>query len=98
AKIECYSRCNFGVTFETVTGVKSRGIDLAERGRIFSLLAIKAAAPAADSANGGAAIELLFAGDAGIRLELQRILAHGQDMGEPWPTRWRPHHPGVEAA
>jgi hypothetical protein len=94
ATLECYSRSNFGVTFETVTAVKSRGIDLADRGRILELLALKpeAAAP------GTAAVELVFAGGASIRLEAERILAHGQDLGEPWPTRWRPRHPDVEAA
>ena len=99
ARIECYSRCNFGVTFEGVTGVKSRGIDLADRGRILSLMQIKPAEVAK-----GAAVELVFAGDesepagSGILLEAERILVHGQDVGEPWPTRWRPHHPGTEAA
>ena len=94
ARIECYSRCNFGVTFEAVTAVRSRGIDLAARERILELLALKpeVAGPAA------AAVELVFAGGAGIRLEAERLLAHGQDMGEPWPTRWRPRHPGIEAA
>jgi hypothetical protein len=90
AKVDVYSRGNFGVTFETVTAVKSRGIDLSARGRILELLAIKA--------EGEKAIELLFAGGASIRLEADRILAHGQDIGEPWPTRWRPRHPDVEAA
>lgn len=89
ADIECYSRCNFGVTFETVTAVKSRGIDLGHRERILELLAVKPEQ---------GAIELIFAGGAGIRLEAERILAHGQDMGEPWPTRWRPRHPDIEAA
>jgi hypothetical protein len=94
AKVERYSRCHFGVTFETVTAVKSRGIDLADRGRILELLAIK---PEAETEN-PAAVELLFAGGASIRLEVERLFAHGQDMGEPWPTRWRPRHPDVEAA
>lgn len=95
AKRDVYSRCNFGVTFETVTAVKSRGIDLADRGLILELLALKAETSAAGPA---AAIELVFAGGASIRLEAERILAHGQDLGEPWPTRWRPRHPDVEAA
>lgn len=102
AQIECYSRSNFGVTFETVRAVKSRGIDLAARDRILELLAIRpegvpspGPAPAAPAP---AAVELMFAGGASIRLEAERIRAHGQDIGEPWPTRWRPRHPGIEAA
>ena len=92
AQIECYSRSNFGVTFELVTAVKSRGIDLAERDRILELLAIK---PESAPVPG---VELMFAGGASIRLEAERLLVHGQDIGEPWPTRWRPRHPEIEAA
>ena len=95
AQIECYSRSNFGVTFETVTAVKSRGIDLAARDRILELLAIR---PEAVPSPGPAAVELMFAGGASIRLEVERIRVHGRDIGEPWPTRWRPRHPEIEAA
>jgi len=99
ANIDCYWRSNFGVTFESVAGVKSRGIDPADHSRILSLLAIRTA----EGAN-GAALDLVFAGDTQddepteIRLEVDRILVHGQDIGDPWPTQLRPHHPGVEAA
>lgn len=93
AKVEGYSRCNFGVTFEGVKAVQSRGIDLAHKERILELLAIKP-----EGSPPALALELVFAGGAGIRLEVERILAHGQDMGEPWPTRWRPRHPDIEAA
>jgi hypothetical protein len=93
AKLEGYSRCNFGITFETVKAVKSRGIDLKHRERILELLALKA-----EGAPPNIAVEFVFAGGAGIRLEAERFLAHGQDVGEPWPTRWRPRHPDIEAA
>ena len=93
AGIECYSRRNFGVTVEGVTAVKSRGIDIADKSRILELLAVSAAAK-----KGAAAVELVFAGGAGIRIECARIAVHGQDVGEPWPTMRRPHHPGIEAA
>ncbi|MCW5773954.1 MAG: DUF2948 family protein [Rhodospirillaceae bacterium] len=93
ATVAGYSRRNFGVAFEAVTGVKSRGIDLGARGRILELLAV-----GAEPGVGSTAIEFVFAGGACIRLEAERILAHGQDLGEAWPTQWRPRHPGVEAA
>lgn len=93
ASVAGYSRRNFGVAFETVTAVKSRGIDLADRARILELLAVSA-----EAGEGTAAIEFVFAGGAGIRLDAERIQAHGQDVGEPWPTQWRPRHPGIEAA
>lgn len=93
AGIECYSRQNFGVTIEEVEAIQSRGIDIEDKGRILELLAITA------EANGkGAALELIFAGGAGIRLQCARIALHGQDVGDPWPTMRRPQHPDVEAA
>lgn len=93
AKVASYSRCNFGVTFETVTAVRSRGIDLARRERILELLALRSEGTPPD-----VAVELVCAGGACIRLEAERIFAHGHDLGEPWPTRWRPRHPDIEAA
>ncbi len=93
AGIECYSRQNFGVTFEGVRAVKSRGIDIDDKNRILELLAITATAE-----SGAATIELVFAGGAGIRVECERIAVHGQDVGEPWPTLHRPRHPDIEAA
>jgi hypothetical protein len=93
AGIECYSRQNFGLTFEGVSAVKSRGIDIDDKSQILELLAVKA-----EVKEGAAALELIFAGGAGIRLECERIAVHGQDVGEPWPTMRRPHHPDIEAA
>jgi hypothetical protein len=94
ARIDLYSRCNFGVTFETVAAVRSRGIDLADRNRILELLVVRTH----EAGSGKIAIEMVFAGGAAIQLEADEIRAHGQDFGEPWPTRWRPRHPDVEAA
>lgn len=93
AGVECYSRQNFGVTFEGVSAVKSRGIVIDDKSQILELLAVTA-----EAKTDAAAIELIFAGGAGIRLECERIAVHGQDVGEPWPTMRRPHHPDVEAA
>ena len=93
AGIECYSRQNFGVTIDRVTGVRSRGIDIADKSRILELLAVTA-----EAKKDSATIELIFAGGAGIRIDCESIAVHGQDVGEPWPTMRRPQHPDVEAA
>jgi hypothetical protein len=37
-------------------------------------------------------LEWLFSGDAAIRLEADRIDLLIRDLGEPWPTPWRPEH------
>ena len=41
----------------------------------------------------GDALTLVFAGDAVIRFEIDRVHCLLEDFGEPWPTRWRPQHP-----
>jgi hypothetical protein len=74
------------VTFGTVTAVAYRGFRRADEDRILCLLAIRS--------EGGdrGAILLEFAGDAAIRLEAARIECRAKDLGEPWPTPWRPRH------
>jgi hypothetical protein len=98
AGIECYSRQNFGVTIGEVEAIQSRGIDIEDKSRILELLAVTAEAQPVGAAPNGAAIELIFAGGAGIRIQCARIALHGQDVGDPWPTMRRPQHPDVEAA
>ena len=44
------------------------------------------------------AVTMLFAGGAAIRLEGAQIKCRVSDIGEPWPTQWRPNHPIDDAA
>jgi len=84
------------VALDGVRQVRRRGIDQTRPGHLLSLLAIRAAgfgAGAGAAPAAGAAIEFLFAGDAAIRVELDRLLLRAEDMEEPYPTAWRPHHP-----
>jgi hypothetical protein len=76
------------VTFSAVIGVSYRGFRRTEADRILCLLAIR------NIANGGrgAVVLLEFAGAATIRLEVSRLCARAQDLGEPWPTPWQPRH------
>ncbi len=85
----CYERVNCGVSFENVSRVRLRGVDRDDRQRILELLAI--------TAEDGAVL-LVFAGGGAIRLEVDHILCHLEDLGEPWPTKWRPSHPLEESA
>lgn len=80
---ESHQRVLCAVTFGAVDGVSYRGFRRADEDRILCLLAIR---------SGGEAIFLEFAGDAAIRLEAARIECRAKDLGEPWPTRWRPRH------
>jgi hypothetical protein len=43
-------------------------------------------------------VNLEFSGGAAIRLEVARILCHARDLGDPWPTPWRPCHDLDEAS
>jgi hypothetical protein len=80
-----YERVNCGVAFEGVETVRRRGIDPRDRSRMLELLGMRVEA---------AAVTLEFAGQAALRLEGARITCRLSDLGDPWPTQWRPRHPG----
>jgi len=87
-RTQTYQRTNCGVCFDQVERVRYRAIDLRTRHQILNLLAIEA---------GGDHVDLLFSDGAAIRLEVSGIACHLEDLGEPWPTRWRPGHALDEA-
>jgi Protein of unknown function (DUF2948) len=79
-----FERILCGVAFHEVAGVFYIGFRRSQDARILSLLAVR-------SENAGV-IQLEFSGGATIQLKVGRILCHAKDLGEPWPTRWRPSH------
>ena len=78
-----YERVHCGVTFDRVEQVAYRGFSKEASGRVLELLAV-----VADDAG----ITVTFAGDAALRLQGAQIVCHLEDLGEPWPTQWRPSH------
>jgi hypothetical protein len=76
-------RITTGLTVERVTAVKRRGIDRRQPDGILSLLTVTAAP---------GALLLEFSGGAGLRLEIESIDCRMADIGESWPTQWRPRH------
>jgi len=86
-KDEPCERTLAGVRFEGVDHVKVQGFSRTEQERILELLAVH---------RGDGAIVLEFAQGARLRLEAAEIRAVIEDLGEPWPTRWRPTHPVEE--
>lgn len=86
---DCFERIHSGLRFENVTAVKSRGLEALDAAQLLELLDIEA------EATGGqyAAFTLIFAGDVAIRVEIAAPLCFLEDIGEPWPTKWRPKHP-----
>ena len=85
---EGHQRVLCAVTFGTVASVSYRGFRRSEEDRILCLLAIRCETAGV----GGETILLEFAGAAAIRLEVARVLCRARDLGEPWPTPWRPTH------
>jgi DUF2948 family protein len=85
-----------GLCIDAVKAVRRRGFSPRAEDRILSLLTIRAQS-SAQSPDQPAALLLEFAGGSSIRLEVGRLLCHLDDLGEPWPTRWRPKHPVAEA-
>ncbi|HXQ52688.1 MAG TPA: DUF2948 family protein [Stellaceae bacterium] len=79
-----FERTLTGLCIDHVASVRRRGFSPAETDRILELLALRAE---------GSSIYLEFAGGGSIRLEVERIECRLDDLGEPWPTRWRPRHP-----
>jgi hypothetical protein len=89
-----YERVNCGILFDNVTTVRRRGLDQRDRGRILELLTMDI-----ETGEGGpVAVIMLFAGGAAIRLEGVAIKCRISDIGEPWPTQFRPNHPGDDAS
>ena len=85
---EGHERVLCAVNFGAVAGASYRGFRRSDEDRILCLLAVRSD----PDGTGGASIHLEFAGTAAIRLDAGRILAHAKDLGDPWPTPWRPRH------
>ena len=83
-----YQRVHCGLRIENVTGVKVRGFDPRESGRILELLALTT-----ESDADHLEIHLIFAGDAEVLLRSERLLCLMEDLDEHWPTAFRPKHP-----
>jgi len=79
--------CGFAI--DHVRAVRQQGIDRTKPGTLLSILAVRLVG---GSPSGGA-VEILFSSDATLRVEVDRLLAHVEDIREPYPTSWRPHHP-----
>jgi hypothetical protein len=78
-----FERTLTGIAFEGITGVQVRGFERSEHDRILQVLAVRTVP---------GAIIFEFSGDDAMRLETDQILCHLEDIGEPWPTPWRPRH------
>lgn len=92
AKPPSAERVLTGLCIDGVRAVSRRGFHPREADRILSLLAVRVEGEGAPTA-----LILDFAGGSSVRLEVDRIMCHLDDLGEPWPTPWRPKHPVADA-
>lgn len=80
-----HSRTHSALVFNEVTGVRHHNIPLGEPDRMLELLAV--------ILENDGSVALRFATGRAIRLEIGRLACHLGDVGEPWPTPWKPAHP-----
>jgi hypothetical protein len=82
-----YWRTHSALVFNEVNKVHRHRIPLEQPDRVLDLLSVALE-------NEGSVI-LRFAAGRSIRLEIGRLACHLGDLGEPWPTPWKPAHPGT---
>jgi hypothetical protein len=80
-----YWRTHSALVFNEVSAVHHHKIPLKEPDRMLELLAI--------GSEKAGSVTLRFSADRAIRLEIGRLACHLGDVGEPWPTPWKPAHP-----
>ena len=79
-----YWRTHSALVFNEVNAVHHHKVPLKQPDRMLELLAVAAEKDL---------VTLRFAADRAIRLEIGRLACHLGDVGEPWPTPWKPAHP-----
>jgi len=75
--------------FDRVRGAKVKGLKHSHEDAVLSLLAVQFEQGAAP----GGYINLIFSGDAAVRLEVECIEAELKDLGPAWRARSKPRHP-----
>ena len=80
-----FERIHSVLSFERVRAVKRRNLDQAATDGVYSLLTLRLE---------GHYLLIAFAGGGAIRLDIDQLLCHLEDVGESWPTLWQPEHAG----
>ncbi|MEO1398592.1 MAG: DUF2948 family protein [Pseudomonadota bacterium] len=75
---------------DRVKGVRAKGVDRRDEKQILSLLAITFTPHHAEDPSG--LIDLIFAGDASMQLDVECVEARMSDVGGVWETRSQPRH------
>ncbi len=80
-----YWRTHSALVFNEVAAVHHHKIPLETPDRVLDLLSVEL--------ENDRSVTLRFAAERAIRLEIGRLACHLGDVGEPWPTPWKPAHP-----
>ena len=83
-----YMRHRAALRFERVTAAKVAGIDLKDKRRTLSILALQFEETAAPSGT----LTIVCAGDAAIRLEVECLEVELKDLGAVWSAKSKPDH------
>lgn len=83
-----FERRRTALHFDRVIGVKVVGIDRTRTDDVLSLLTVNFTVGDAPAG----IIELIFSGNAAIRLDVECIETQLTDLGPAWETGSRPHH------
>lgn len=83
-----HQRARTGLHFDQVTGVKARNIAQDRPDGVLNLLTISFEETQAPSGT----VVLTFSGDGEIRIDVEALEAHLEDMGARWETPNLPHH------
>jgi hypothetical protein len=85
-------RC--ALRFERVTGARTQMLNLEDKSRILSLLAIQFEQLREGDPAG--LITLVFSGDAAIQLDVECVETELRDLGGAWAASSRPSHPDAD--
>jgi hypothetical protein len=78
-----FERIHAVLTFDRVRAVKRKRLEEAATDGVLSLLTLRL---------DGRYLLIAFAGGGAIRLDVDQLFCHLEDLGESWPTVWRPQH------
>jgi hypothetical protein len=83
-----FERIHAVLTFDRVRAVKRKDLEQAATDGVLSLLTLRL---------DGRYLLIAFAGGGAIRLDVDQLFCHLEDLGESWPTVWRPEHSEEES-
>ena len=83
AAAQSFERVHAALVFDRVRRVKRRRLAEAAAGGMLALLTLRL---------DGRQVTLSFAGGAAVSLDVDQVSCHLEDLGEGWPTVWRPQH------